>query len=966
MNAGSYNGVSSARASPHVDQHDRPPSYDCRGTTPDPRQHLPSLLREAAALIESGSVLAHEREYHPVLYKALDCLHAFTSQAASGKLRKPGESSPPRFRNRNSAASAAPFASSHRRGTDLRISPKSSASSGSVNGISPASSHDPSADEMQPPPRRFSPNRDRSSSDSGRRPESAFSHTPEREPFQYPKDQSNNHTKHASYRKDPKPDFRRQSSGSSGGSNTKPPSLTKAFGKAFKAAVREVGGVVVGDKHGKHHDKFDGEDWREKERLRSKVDYSKSGSEDWREKERRKNKADVQFVASFEGTSNTPEPIPTPSGVPASASASLAQSPSSVASASEGQNLPDNGASSHPAPSPMEPRSTRPLTPTRSASTAQTPASDQRTMASNQAEKKMQEGNAENINQSSSAAAPSPTPPSPSRPPPPKEPPRMSIKELRAIAHGAGYNTRGMERSDLEKIAAASLPNNPPPPKVSPDYQQTPSVPASTASSSQRVPPNSQQSAHSTPAPATPLRTTAAKTSNTSDPQAQETPVSNPHSTDDIGLFPDLLGEDAGNGGDASLRLSKSFDNVPPRKGVKELKESCEAAGHDVSGMERSELERLAASLPLPSDKSVISEHGQEVPFSDFVDQQMRDGQVQARKEAAEAAETGARAHRERSRAQKRREEAMRKAQQQQQEEAAIRSQQEEAARRAQQQAAQQQADSALRAKQQEDAARRAQQYQQETARRAQQHQEEAARRAQQHQQEAARRAQQQQQDAANRAHQQQQEAARRAHQQQQGTPRNSSPIFPDIPVGGHQPSAQRQQQRHQQQKSHQQHQQQQAQHKQQQQQQPQQQHQPSKYSQMASDKNEEDKVSEIKRNILVFWALQQPAMQVLRPIEQLVCSFHTILPPAFGATPNDYYKKWKAVNPPDITSGMGLDDNKLKKAVRKVKFFLHPDKLPRDLPEEQIFLCKMLWDIIADAWTEFCTKKEHLDWTGF
>ena len=31
---------------------------------------------------------------------------------------------------------------------------------------------------------------------------------------------------------------------------------------------------------------------------------------------------------------------------------------------------------------------------------------------------------------------------------------RMKIAELRAIAHGAGYNTRGMERKDLEKIAA--------------------------------------------------------------------------------------------------------------------------------------------------------------------------------------------------------------------------------------------------------------------------------------------------------------------------------------------------------------------------------------------------------------------------------------------------------------------------------------------------------------------------------
>jgi hypothetical protein len=37
---------------------------------------------------------------------------------------------------------------------------------------------------------------------------------------------------------------------------------------------------------------------------------------------------------------------------------------------------------------------------------------------------------------------------------------RMSIKELRAIAHGAGYDTRGMERSDLEKLAAYYAPSS--------------------------------------------------------------------------------------------------------------------------------------------------------------------------------------------------------------------------------------------------------------------------------------------------------------------------------------------------------------------------------------------------------------------------------------------------------------------------------------------------------------------------
>lgn len=37
--------------------------------------------------------------------------------------------------------------------------------------------------------------------------------------------------------------------------------------------------------------------------------------------------------------------------------------------------------------------------------------------------------------------------------------------------------------------------------------------------------------------------------------------------------------------------------------------------------------------------------------------------------------------------------------------------------------------------------------------------------------------------------------------------------------------------------------------------------------------------------------------------------------------------------------------------AVRKMKFFLHPDKLPHDLTEQQALLCRTLWDVITEAW---------------
>jgi hypothetical protein len=57
------------------------------------------------------------------------------------------------------------------------------------------------------------------------------------------------------------------------------------------------------------------------------------------------------------------------------------------------------------------------------------------------------------------------------------------------------------------------------------------------------------------------------------------------------------------------------------------------------------------------------------------------------------------------------------------------------------------------------------------------------------------------------------------------------------------------------------------------------------------------------------------------------------------------------------------LDKEKLNKAVRKVRFFLHPDKLPRDLNEEQQFMCKLLWDVTNDAWEDYKKSQEELDW---
>ena len=98
--------------------------------------------------------------------------------------------------------------------------------------------------------------------------------------------------------------------------------------------------------------------------------------------------------------------------------------------------------------------------------------------------------------------------------------------------------------------------------------------------------------------------------------------------------------------------------------------------------------------------------------------------------------------------------------------------------------------------------------------------------------------------------------------------------------------------------------------------------------------------------------------LQGLRRIEDLITTIHNVFPPAFGVPGHDYFKKWNALNPSDVN-----DDDELEKKVKKLRFFLHPDKLPKDLSSDQSFMVRMLWDIISDAVELKEKQKEELSW---
>jgi hypothetical protein len=131
-----------------------------------------------------------------------------------------------------------------------------------------------------------------------------------------------------------------------------------------------------------------------------------------------------------------------------------------------------------------------------------------------------------------------------------------------------------------------------------------------------------------------------------------------------------------------------------------------------------------------------------------------------------------------------------------------------------------------------------------------------------------------------------------------------------------------------------------------------------------------QEAITSLKHNILLHWALWPPNYQVLKPISHLVCQIHTVFPPVFGVTAHPYFEGFKPIVWQELivttTGGTAnstppaWDAAKLKKAVRTIRFFLHPDKLPHDLNGIQPFLCKLLWDVINDAFEDYQQQQQQ------
>ena len=102
---------------------------------------------------------------------------------------------------------------------------------------------------------------------------------------------------------------------------------------------------------------------------------------------------------------------------------------------------------------------------------------------------------------------------------------------------------------------------------------------------------------------------------------------------------------------------------------------------------------------------------------------------------------------------------------------------------------------------------------------------------------------------------------------------------------------------------------------------------------------------------IIQRWSHKALDNNRLNTLQELLCTVPSVLHPTnTKVEPHDYFGKVPKFSEEAFSGNSGDDLNQLlKRAVRKMKFFTHPDKLPEDLTESQTLLFKTIWDVIQE-----------------
>ena len=101
---------------------------------------------------------------------------------------------------------------------------------------------------------------------------------------------------------------------------------------------------------------------------------------------------------------------------------------------------------------------------------------------------------------------------------------------------------------------------------------------------------------------------------------------------------------------------------------------------------------------------------------------------------------------------------------------------------------------------------------------------------------------------------------------------------------------------------------------------------------------------------VIQRWSHQPPDYKTLNSMQDLLVKMPNLFPPKNTAVEaHEYFGKWKCLSSEAFTGEGEELKSLLKRAARRSKLFLHPDKWPRDLTESQTILFKTIWDVVQE-----------------
>ena len=102
--------------------------------------------------------------------------------------------------------------------------------------------------------------------------------------------------------------------------------------------------------------------------------------------------------------------------------------------------------------------------------------------------------------------------------------------------------------------------------------------------------------------------------------------------------------------------------------------------------------------------------------------------------------------------------------------------------------------------------------------------------------------------------------------------------------------------------------------------------------------------------DVIRDWAYEVDGKQ-LRPPQMLLFEAPILLPPNNPLVEHhEYFDKWKTLHRDAFQDDDGQEDELIHKVARRCKIFLHPDKWPSDLSDDQKFLLQSMWDTFCES----------------